>query len=155
MNPQLFLLFCCWLDDLLISPLPYIFVHTTVFFYSLDWSYNECIKEGRSVDRFEEFRDGKRRMLAQLKIPAVEARHDLLIANWDVPVNTMLQASLTTKIERDKRMKTALKFQRRQMRKIELLNMLLMIVCTPFNFLCGKKKRKCEPEQCQQLWYKL
>ena len=94
-------------------------------------------------------------MLAQLKIPAVEARHDLLIANWDVPVNTILQASLTTKIERDKRMKTALKFQRRQMRKIELLNMLLMIVCTPFNFLCGKKKRKCEPKQCQQLWYKL
>jgi hypothetical protein len=72
-----------------------------------------------SVDRFEEFRAGTRRMQVELKMPQ-RVRHILLMDNWDVSMRSILEASRATKRERETRLRTAKKAQR-QMRKEELL----------------------------------
>jgi hypothetical protein len=86
--------------------------------FSLDWMYVES-PEKVSVDRFEEFRAGTRRMQVELKMPQ-RVRHILLMDNWDVSMRSILEASRATKRERETRVRTAKKAQR-QMRKEELL----------------------------------
>ena len=78
---------------------------------SLGWHYNQEQQQDIELDLYEQHREGCRRVMHEMKVPA-HIRHQML-RNWDVPTSEIMKTQTDCEEIKRQRIRTIKKQQRR------------------------------------------